>query len=194
MSKPPDDYKPKEALSGREIFAILSDPEVQVQVVRTIPCGIKQDVHFILPNFNKGRWETNQTFKHPADDCGAMLSSTKKYLYKFLLNEMTIEYVDKLDSYKSLPLNPDEKVIMKMINATKRSDKSCKRNIAYFVEAPEVVKQVLDYCLVEYLGFDQEGGSQEVHKNRKHGNIPYRKKPDPMTEVKNKNSTKNSQN
>jgi len=81
-----------------------------------------------------------------------------------------------MGKYKGPPLSPDVKVIMKVVNSFKQTNKNYKRNIAYIVEAPALVKQAMDYCLVEYLGYDAEGGcSKEVHKNRNHGNVPYHK-------------------
>ena len=171
-----EQYVPKKALSGREMFAILTSPDIQTSVVRSIPCGFKQDVHFVTHNFNKGRYEINQPFNHPSDDIGAVKSSTKKYLYRFVPEDMDVQFVNKLHKYKGPPLSPDVKVIMKVVNSFKQTNKNYKRNIAYIVEAPALVKQAMDYCLVEYLGYDAEGGcSKEVHKNRKHGNVPYHK-------------------
>ena len=176
LPNPIENYIPKKPLSGREMFAILTSPDIQASAVRSIPCGFKQDVYFVTLNFNKDKWETNQPFNHPTDDIGAVSSSTKLYLYRFVPEEMDVKFVNRLSKYKGPPLDPDTKVIMKIVNSVKQSNKNYKRNIAYIVEAPALVKQALDYCLVEYLGYDSEGGvNKEVHRNRKHGNVPYHK-------------------
>ena len=175
MTERREDYVQKNPLSGQELFMILTCPTVNTKVRSSIPVGVKEDVHFILKNYNEGKWEKGAPFIYPSDDKGAMASSTKVYLYRYHPVDNRLEHLGLLKKYKGEPLESSERVVIKQALCYKKSDKSYKKNVTYIVEAPDAFAYAKKYCIVEYLGQDLEGTSLAVHGNRLHGTTPYHK-------------------
>ena len=105
----------KRAKIFTELYEILTAPNVNTKVRSSIPCGPKEDVYFVLPNFNEGRYEKGLKFDHPNDDKGAFISSTKVWLFR-LSPEGRVKNLGLLKNYKGEALLESEKVILKQAN------------------------------------------------------------------------------
>ena len=87
----------------------MTSPTVNTKVMSSIPLGVKEDVHFVLVNYNEGRYETGTKFDYPAHDKGTMKTSTKVWLYRYHSNGR-LEHLGLLRKYTKEPLSNDERV------------------------------------------------------------------------------------
>jgi hypothetical protein len=142
--------------------------------------GIKENVSFVLDNSdNHMRYLKFLSLKYPSDDKGAYEKpSVHTFVYRLVHGQLQKDPKLKFDMKSHTIVGPvvsneDHFVIRKVFNTLKRNP-AFQRRTTMFFGVPSDHSEVLQRCMVEYVGPDLDEGSSEVpHGNSKHKTAPY---------------------
>lgn len=134
------------------------------QIYDKIPRGRKENVQYILNNRNLSRYQRGLSFIYPRDDAGMWISASKIIVfrlhedstlskvpnsaYKFDLPTKLIFNVQTNEAIASEEMN--HLVVVKKLYGTLKGNKSYQRRLTYFLEVPENLNILRNYCFVEY--------------------------------------------
>lgn len=135
-----------------------------MEIYDKIPRGRKENVHYILRNRNLARYQRGLSFIYPRDDAGLWTSASKIIVFrlhedstltkapsnsfKFDLASKLIFNLQTNEAVDSEEMN--HLVVVKKLYGTLKGNKGYQRRLTYFLEVPEPLNVLRNYCFVEY--------------------------------------------
>ena len=137
-----------------------------------IPSGPKQNIMYVIKNFNKGR---TGRYKNPSCDYGPWNVSThcSQYRIKDNVTPIQLQWMGERED-RDFGIKDNEKVVLKTSRCYLQADKKYIKMVTYVKQCPEDYNSSKDYCAVEYVGTDINGPNTKPHRNSKSG-IPYKR-------------------
>ena len=167
---------------------------------KTIPCGVKENVAFLLQNEENITRRGNGKRPCYVDDCGAWsrIASCKTHYY-IVKEDNRLDYTEKKEGKyvkcikcKRIPLEPQpaaEKIIVfKHYYTSLKRDPTYKRRVSIATQCPENMRNIKRDAVVEYVGkFSQDvlphGNSKKSTNEYVRTSCSVKRKLHEMTEV-----------
>ena len=143
-----------------------------------IPFGPKENVMYVLKNFNKDR---TGRYKNPSCDYGPWCCKT--HTNQYVIKGNALQWIGQSEN-KDFGINDHEKVVLKTSRCNLQANPKYTKMITYVRQCPEDYISTKDYCVVEYVGTDLFGPNTIPHGNSKSGNPYKRNNPYIMEEAK----------